>query len=65
MLPEKKSQLTWDGKDQKNFGDIGTKLYGFRHFQHEIVYKKNGYKPFHQTIRIVYKRNTLESRLVN
>ena len=54
ILPEKKSQLIWDGNNHDhniNSGGISTKLFGYRHFQHKIIYKKNGYKTFHQTIK--------------
>ena len=49
IIPERKSKLIWDGENHK-INSIGTKLYGFRHNKHDIVYKKNGFKPFKKTI---------------
>nr|MBC8308641.1 hypothetical protein [Pelagibacterales bacterium] len=49
IIPERKSQLIWDGENHK-INSIGTKLYGFGHSKHNIVYIKNGFKPFKKTI---------------
>ena len=49
IIPERKSKLIWDGENHK-INSIGTKLYGFRHSKHDIVYIKNGFKPFKKTI---------------
>ena len=49
IIPERKSKLMWDG-EKKKINSMGTKLYGFRHSKHDIVYIKNGFKPFKKTI---------------
>jgi len=49
IIPERNSKLIWDG-EKHGINPIGTKLYGFRHSTHDIVYIQNGFKPFKKTI---------------